>query len=397
MNGRKVRSGSGSANSRILATIAAALLLCASGAWGDVFNMPPGLTSLEFVTVGNPGNGSDPLVASDGTSGYGSVGYVYRMGKFEVTAGQYAEFLNAVGAADAYGLYNTEMANENVLGFIDGCNIIRSGSPGGYTYSVAPDWANRPVNFVSWGDAARFANWLTNGQPTGAQDLTTTEDGSYLLNGATTDAELMAVTRKADALYAIPSEDEWYKAAYHKNDGLTANYFRYPTASDAMPSNDLLDPDPGNNATFYIPGDTGDDTIGSPYWRTEAGAHENSDSPYGTFDQGGNIAEWDEAVVHPLRGPSRGMRGGACLGLGGDMSAGNRLIYDHPTAEFTYAGLRVAMVPEPACGVLLLLGMVLVPARNGGRRRECSSGLGEKLAGLAGTTCGTRSHPAPRA
>ena len=47
-----------------------------------------------------------------------------------------------------------------------------------YTYTVAPDWASRPVNEVGWGDAARFADWLHNGQPTGMQDLTTTEDDS---------------------------------------------------------------------------------------------------------------------------------------------------------------------------------------------------------------------------
>jgi formylglycine-generating enzyme required for sulfatase activity len=43
---------------------------------------------------------------------------------------------------------------------------------------VVADWADRPVNYVSWGDAARFANWLHNGQPSGAQDLTTTEEGA---------------------------------------------------------------------------------------------------------------------------------------------------------------------------------------------------------------------------
>jgi hypothetical protein len=97
------------------------------------------------------------------------------------------------------------------------------------------------------------------------------------------DAELMAITREPDATWVIPSEDEWYKAAYHYNDGVTGNYFDYPTSSDTVPSNQLMNPDLGNNATFY----DGSYTIGSPYWRTEIGAHENSDSPYGTFDQGG--------------------------------------------------------------------------------------------------------------
>jgi len=74
---------------------------------------------------------------------------------------------------------------------------------------------------------------------------------------------------------------------------VTGNYFDYPTSSDAVPSNDVISPDPGNNANFYQDGYT----IGSPYYRTEAGEFENSDSPYGTFDQGGNVYEWNEAVI----------------------------------------------------------------------------------------------------
>ena len=38
----------------------------------------------------------------------GSVGYNYNIGKYEVTAGQYTEFLNAVARTDTYGLYNTQ-------------------------------------------------------------------------------------------------------------------------------------------------------------------------------------------------------------------------------------------------------------------------------------------------
>ena len=117
----------------------------------------------------------------------------------------------------------------------EGCNIVRSSSSGNYTYSVAAEWADRPVNGVSWGDAARFCNRMHNGQPTGAQDLTTTEDGSYYLNGATSNGELMTIVRKFDATWVLPSEDEWYKSAYHYNDGVTGNYCDYPTQSDPAP------------------------------------------------------------------------------------------------------------------------------------------------------------------
>jgi formylglycine-generating enzyme required for sulfatase activity len=300
---------------------------------------------IETVPVGNTGNAGE--LSGEGANGdgpdriCGSVGHAYNIGKYEVTAGQYCRFLNKVAGVDTHALYNTSMWESD-----HGCKIERyagGGTPGNpYQYRVAGDWANRPVDYVSWGDAARFANWLHNGQPTGAQNLSTTEDGAYFLNGAMSNAALLAVTRKPNWRWAITSEDEWYKAAYHKNDGVTGNYFNYPTSSDAVPSNDLADPDPGNNATFY----DGDYTVGSPYYCTEVGAHENSDSPYGTFDQGGNVWEWNEAV---LDGSYRGMRGG---------SAGNTYIYQFasfreynlPVAE-SVIGFRVSEAPGPAAAL----------------------------------------------
>lgn len=307
---------------------------------------------IDTVNVGNPGNAADTRYA---TPGYGRVDYVYNIGKYEVTAGQYTAFLNAVAASDTHGLYNDLMASLSGLG----CQIQRGGTPGSYTYSVAPDLANRPVNYVSWGDSARFANWLHNGQPTGTQGLSTTEDGAYYLNGATTNLELMAVNREADWRWAVASEDEWYKAAYHKNDGVTGNYFDYPTSSDVVPSNQLIDPDPGNNATYYNNGYT----IGSPHYRTEVGAHENSDSPYGTFDQGGNVWEWNEAV---LFGSHRGARGGSIDFFDNSLHASYRPNFpdSYPTFEHYSLGFRVSAVPEPSAAALLAIaGLVALRRR----------------------------------
>ena len=110
--------------------------------------------------MGNAGNAGE--LSGSGVGGYGpdrvcgAVAYEYNIGKYEVTAGQYVEFLNAVAATDTYGLYTALMGSGRY-----GSKIERSGSSGSYTYSVAIDWANRPVNYVNWGDTARFVKLAT--------------------------------------------------------------------------------------------------------------------------------------------------------------------------------------------------------------------------------------------
>ncbi|MFN9971722.1 MAG: PEP-CTERM sorting domain-containing protein, partial [Phycisphaerae bacterium] len=88
--------------------------------------------------------------------------------------------------------------------------ITRSGSSGSYTYATVSGRANNPVNFVSVWDATRFANWWHNGQPTGAQDNSTTEDGAYTLTAGGITAN--TVTRNAGWQWALTSENEWYRA-----------------------------------------------------------------------------------------------------------------------------------------------------------------------------------------
>ena len=319
---------------------------------------------IDTVPVGNPGNAND--THGDNSGG---VGYAYNISKLEATSGQYRDFLNAVAAEDTYGLYNTNMNSDT-----KGCQITRNGSSGSYTYDFSgrpsgteSDWVNRAVAYVSWGDAARFANWLHNGQPTGGQGLATTEDGSYYLNGAISDEALQAVTREADATWVIPTEDEWYKAAYYKSGGTNAGYWDYATSSNSTPNNDLVEPtDPGNNVTFYQDAtypDPAGYTIGSPYYRTEVGAHENSDSPYGTFDQGGNVWEWNETISIDVHGFSfRGLCGGSFDGNYG-LFADDRGDY-YPTHEVYSFGFRVAEVPEPTTlGLLVMGGVVLLRRR----------------------------------
>ncbi|MHC4445613.1 MAG: SUMF1/EgtB/PvdO family nonheme iron enzyme [Planctomycetota bacterium] len=144
--------------------------------------------TMQWVLVGDAGNLSDD-------TGYGAVSYSYRIGKYEVTNAQYCEFLNAVAATDTNNLYNGSMGS----GY---GGITQSGSAGSYTYNTIAGRGNMPVNYVSWYDCLRFANWMHNGQPTGAQDASTTENGAYdMLLGD-------SAVRKPGALVFLTSENE---------------------------------------------------------------------------------------------------------------------------------------------------------------------------------------------
>ncbi len=138
--------------------------------------------TIETVPVGNPGNAGEWTGDSYGGWGpdhvCGAVAYAYNIGKYEVTAGQYCAFLNAVAATDAYGLYNTEMWS-----FSGGCKIQRSGSLGRLLLQRGRRLGKPPGELRFLRRRMRFANWLHNGQPSGMQNLSTTEDGAYRLNG----------------------------------------------------------------------------------------------------------------------------------------------------------------------------------------------------------------------
>jgi formylglycine-generating enzyme required for sulfatase activity len=311
--------------------------------------------SIETVPIGNPGNPADTrYLGLDHPNGVGSVGYKFRMGETEVNNAQYVDFLNAVAASDPYGLYSISMGSSTLGG------IVRSGATGSYSYAVkapalsgAYTYDDKPVVFVSVADAMRFANWLHNGQPSGAEDSSsTTEDGAYTLNGAANLAALDVVTRNAGARWWLPSEDEWYKAAYHKNDGATGNYWDYPTGTNSVSNNNPPSADSGNSANFWGE-DSGYTTGNSAYPLTNVGAYTLSASPYGTFDQGGNVYEWNETRIYEPEHFQRSIRGGSWYSdLYWDLRASN---WDTATLtdESQYISFRLASIPEPST---LLLG-----------------------------------------
>ncbi|MCX7066012.1 MAG: SUMF1/EgtB/PvdO family nonheme iron enzyme, partial [Proteobacteria bacterium] len=245
----------------------------------------------------------------------------------------------------------------------DACGgINRSGGSGSYSYAVKSGYENMPVTFVCWYDTIRFANWLQNGQGSGG-----TESGTYDITSggpnsgtvAIPTAETRATWTAATKHWVLPSENEWYKAAYHQptaQSGDPDNYWAYPTPTNTEPHSDnpaSLDY-PTNSANFYRDDSTAngyDDGhavtgltsyVSTQNYLTDVGAYAQSGSFYGTFDQGGNVWEWDEALIGSS---SRGLRGGGS-------------VPDDPVSEHGSIGFRVASVPEPG-SLAMLLGIAL--------------------------------------
>ncbi|MCX8496275.1 MAG: SUMF1/EgtB/PvdO family nonheme iron enzyme [Akkermansiaceae bacterium] len=273
--------------------------------------------TMDWVTIGDINNAADPL------TGYGSVDHAYRIGKYEVTNAQYGEFLNAKGQSNANGIYHQFMSNYG---------ITQTGSSGSYSYTVTSALANRPVVYVSWLGAARFANWMVNGQGNGNM-----ENGAYTLNGATGGI----ILANAGAQVYIPSENEWYKAAYYN--AANSSYSLYPNGQNTIATEDA-----NYNSRAS----------------TDVGTYAGDPSFYGTFDQGGNVWEYNDAIIEIPEYPGyllRGLRGGSSfhgeIGLAAysrdRVSSGN---------EDRYNGFRLATVPEPTSIVLSMFagGMMLI-------------------------------------
>ena len=238
---------------------------------------------MDFVEVGDLGNVSS-------TSGYGAVAYSFGMGRHEVTINQYCEFLNAVAQSDPYGLYDTRMGTD--LRF---AGISRSGSSGSYAYSVMDNGgnsSNRPISNVRAYSAMRFANWMSNGKGSGS-----TETGAYQLDGRMYGP---LPDRTPNAGFYIPTENEWYKAAFYDAtlNGNSGGYYRYATSSDSSPGNLIGGaPNQANVLTLANGSWIASVTQTATYdpnqnYLTDVGAFAGSASFYGTFDQDGNVREW---------------------------------------------------------------------------------------------------------
>jgi len=229
------------------------------------------------------------------TFGLGAVNTKYAIGTYEVTNAQYTAFLNAVADKDTKGLYNVNMAGAvkksvNPLG-IGG--ITRTGKSGSYAYAVKAGWADLPVNFVSYNDTLRFINWLANGQPNGPIGAGTTETGTY---------NLVSSSKKVNPAAApptvwLPTENQWFKAAFYKGGGTNAGYWTFATGANNAPG--AVPPAGGVNSANY----------NNSGHLTGVGAYGSSKSAYGAYDMNGNAWEWTD-TAYGSSSSKKAFRGG---------------------------------------------------------------------------------------
>ena len=305
--------------------LATAILAGASltAAHADTFGTGANQFTLDFTTIGNANNSAD-------TTGYGSVGYDYRIGTYEISQ-------NQIDKATASGL----------------------------AHVTAGGWSgDKPAANMSWYESAAFVNWLNTSKGfTSAYNLTWSGSTWSMALWTATDAGYDANNeyRNSLAKYFLPSENEFYKAAFGKSDG--SGYYLYPTASDAAP-------------TAVTSGTTSGTAVYNQGWIPPGPAsiyQAGGLSSYGTMGQGGNIQEWQESSSDGTNnnvGDQRMVRGGYWYGSSSDALDSSTRSSFGPSTDIVNLGLRVAgvsgivpdnpAVPEPSTYALIGLGALVM-------------------------------------
>ena len=270
--------------------------------------------SIDFVTIGNPGNGADTTGSPNPA---GRVDQIYNLGKYEINRDQ-IEKANAAG--------DLEITLQDMTEF---------GGNGG----------NRPATGITWYEAARFVNYLNTSQ--GKQVAYRFNESGKLQLWEVDDSALGGDNRlrHKDAYFFLPSMDEWYKGAfYDPNKAGGAGYWKFPTASGNAPK-------AVSGGTESATAVYGQDPFAGPADITNAGGL----SAYGTMAQGGNVWEWNECAypgTNKSENADRAIRGGSWhFDFGGpdgfyrDILEASSNWNMQPNCEMPTYGFRIACKP----------------------------------------------------
>jgi hypothetical protein len=291
-------------------TASATSLLETFGSGANAFTM-------DFVTIGNPGNPTDPTPSP---RVIGSVAYAYNLGKYEVSR----DMVTKANTAGSLGITMSDMSGYGGNGLL------------------------KPATGITWYEAAKFVNWLNTS--TGGTAAYKFDGSGNFRRWSAGDSGYNANNnlRNSLAKYWLPSSNEWYKAAYGNMDG---TWNLYPTGSNSAPTA-VASGTAANTAVYEQSLDTGPADI------TSAGGL----SAYGTMGQGGNVIEWMEAPYDESNNIMTWdywyeMRGGHYVSPSEGLYGRNELV---PSGEGILLGFRVASVPEPSSLSLLALGGAVV-------------------------------------
>ena len=325
------------------AILTLALMCVCPHANADTFGTGANQFEIEFVEIGDPGNAPD---TSGDPNPAGSVDYVYRIGKYEISR-------ETIERANAEG----------------GLELTSRFVPGRTRPAM-------PATEVSWNEAARFTNWLntSQGSPEAYKFATKPGEVGYnpnenILLWEPPDAgyDVDNRFRNSQAKYFLPSVNEWYKAAYFDPDanGGVGEYWDFPTGSDHAPREVASGTDAETAVIFSAEG---------PADITQAGGL----SPYGVMGLGGNVWEWAETEFDLTNHDSSSVRDvrGGFFSSSEELSASNRVCAEilsvgcaYPTHATPLVGFRVASIPEPSSLQLGWFGILGLLQRRRHRRR----------------------------
>jgi len=286
--------------------------------------------TLEFVTIGNPGNTAD---SSGAPNPAGSVAYTYNLGKYEVSR----DMIEKANTAGGLGITMADMS----------------------TY-VGGNFASRAATGISWNEAARFVNYLNTSKGfQAAYNFTTGGSNDNITLWGAGQYSGNNQFRHKDAVFVLPSLDEWYKGAYGSSGG---TWYDFATGSNSRNSGPVYtDPTSVANGTAAGSAVYSRALLQGPADVTLAGGL----SPYGTMGQGGNVWEWSETAydrVNDSAGEAREFRGGSWKSGWEEIESLSRIPFANETtrggsdSNQNDYGFRVAMVPEPSALSLLMIG-----------------------------------------
>ncbi len=298
---------------------------------------------IDWVTIGDVGNPAYENQFGGIVDGRGSVGYEYRIGRYEVTTSQWMEFVNT------FSTQSDELRNFGRPSYWGATPDGSYDGPGiRWKLNNAIEHAELlPVHGIDWREAAMLANWLHNNK---SSDLSAIENGAYDTSTFTRNNDGSfndQLTRSPDARFWIPSLDEWAKAVHYDPDRFgfgQGGWWEQPNGTDT----ELLPGLPGRGQTSASLEDAG---LNIPL-----GAYLDVQSPWGLFDVSGGTLEWTEEATN-----DRQFRwaDGAPTRAGEDfllVDRADQMADGRPWIGGLRYGIRLAAaVPAPGTSLLLAL------------------------------------------